>query len=92
MVTLNEEKRPKCPNCGLPHIKERWVRRSQETEIKWINFDEYAEDMKQRETFQPFRFEGTYTPPQLSDFVQLVIECEKCGFTKVYDIEGKKEK
>lgn len=90
---------PVCPRCNSRNIKERVVGMPPNRRFYEISLDEYA---KQRiEALQPkiptvsggplLDIERISGDVILQNNTQLVLRCESCGYTKVYDIT-KKEK
>lgn len=83
---MSEKRRPVCPQCGGYRIKHRWVKKEPIPKFRDISFDEHAEDLKKQLGWIIVQG-GDLHFPKLADHSQLVIECEDCGFTKVFEIK-----
>lgn len=84
-----------CPHCGSSDIESRWVEQFGEPKIKELDFEQYAEKLKERMNQKPYGINiidncTSYTKT-VKDYLQLVLECQRCGFTKVYDLDGKEK-
>ena len=83
-----------CPNCGSTNIKHRFVQKSSRKKT-YIGFDEYAEKLIADARILSVPSEclwcDVYSHPviNLKNCIQLVIYCEDCGYTKVYELEDK---
>ena len=86
----------KCPNCGCSIFQEHWIKIfSKGNKNEEISLNKYAlkkvEDKK--ELLIGMSSSGTrildFTgwEEKLGDFIQYVLICEGCGYTKVIDIQ-----
>ena len=76
-----------CPNCGSSKIDEKWVEQSESKEER-KDFDKYAQEKLKHPP------DGNYFIMNTSDtiyknFIQFTLICQECGYTKVYDVNGK---
>ena len=84
-----------CPNCGSTNIKHRFVQKSSRKKTH-IGFDEYAENLKADASIPPsvpseylwcdIYVHSTHSMINLKNCIQLVIYCDDCGYTKVYNL------
>jgi predicted nucleic-acid-binding Zn-ribbon protein len=90
-----------CPRCRSENVEHRWIPKIETTEVKDIDFDEYANQLKEEAShwsdgwnitndFVGSSWSLRYR--SLSQYQQLVIECKACGFTRVFELDGVKEK
>ena len=90
-----EVKRPACPNCGSYEIDNKWVKKQLKQRYSNVNFSEHAKILQQIErgrlTSGPidgdislnFTAIGMGTD-KYSDYSQLVVRCNQCGYTEVF--------
>lgn len=97
------KERPICPNCKSSRIRHKWIEKCHVPPTpKDITFDEHAETLKKNHPGGLFFISGDnesilladepeayFKMKTISDYVQLVVFCEECGYTKVFDIEHK---
>ncbi len=90
-----------CPNCKGNEIISIWVPNYKDKIeiIKEISIEDYALneiENKKKENYSRYYFSGSISftdiyPSSdsiLKNFIQLVLRCKNCGYTKIIDIES----
>lgn len=79
-----------CPNCGSTSISENWVEKA-EVKESIRPFDEYAKEQLKTPPDQPYIMISS-SGMEWKHFLQFNLRCNKCGYTKVYEVNGKQPK
>ena len=83
---IKTEHRPECPQCGSQRIKDRWVKKSEKIKVEPITLEDYAKQLIERWGDGVNACAGDIHMAQLSDYSQLVLTCEDCGLTRIFDV------